>query len=100
MNIISSLHTSLSNGSLLNNFKGLFQSSQQHQRASEEILESTIQANQNIDRVEISSLTGPDEPSLENGLVELQESGLTYTANAKLVKATSAIYDALFRAIA
>ncbi len=99
-----SLTSALSNG-----FQSLFSSGQRHNRASQDILQSTVNAiNENYssngiqDRVTISSLQEniTDSPSLENGLLELSKAGITYNASAKLVTATTSALDSLFEAIA
>lgn len=109
MNILSSLNlgTAFSKNGLFKSFQGLMNSSQQHQKASKEILDSTastlnrssssIQDSVNISGVELNI---SDTPNLEQGILELNQAGLTYTANAKLIKAASSVYDALFRAVA
>ena len=112
MNILSSLNLSsqFGNGGLFNSFKGLFNSSQQFEEASKNILEhtgstlsvsSTSAPMQIEERVEISSLAESNtDSSLEEGIVELNQAGLTYTANARLVKASSSVFDALLRTVA
>ena len=77
--------------------------SQQHKDASQDILDSTRLAMSSVqDSVQLSSVSknSSDSPNLEQGILQLNQAGLTYTANAKLVRATSSVYDALLRAVA
>ena len=77
-------------------------SSQQHQDASQDMLDSTKSAMSAIqDTVHLSSVSqNSDSPNLEQSILQLNQAGITYTANAKLVKASSSIFDALLRAVA
>jgi hypothetical protein len=99
-----SLTAALSNG-----FQSLFSSGQRHNRASQDILQSTVDTiNDNYssssiqDTVSISSMSEniSDSPSLENGILELSKAGITYNASAKLITATNSAFDTLFEAIA
>ena len=107
MNVLSSLNlgTAFSNSGLFKSFQGLMNSFQQHNQAAKEILDSTTAAMSSTSMQDSVSISGvnlniSDSPNLERGILQLNQSGITYTANAKLVKATSSIYDTLFRAIA
>lgn len=107
MNVLSSLNlgTAFSNSGLFKSFQGLMSSSQQHQQATKEIVDSTVaglSGSSMQDPVHVSgvNINISDSPNLEKGILQLHQAGLTYTANAKLVKATSSVYDALFRAVA
>jgi hypothetical protein len=104
MNVLSSLNlaSAFSNSHFFNGFKGLMNSSQQHQDASQDILDGTKSAMSSIqDKVHISSVSqNSDSPNLEQSILQLNQAGITYTANAKLVKASSSIFDALLRAVA
>lgn len=78
-------------------------SSQQHQEASQDILNSTkLAISSSRDSVTLSSVTEniSDSPNLERSVLQLNQAGITYTANARLVRATSSIYDALLRTVA
>ena len=107
MSILSSLNlgTAFSNSGLFKSFQGIDEiPSQQHNQAAKEILDSTTSAMSSSsvqDPVAISNINVniSDSPSLERGILQLNQAGITYTANAKLVKATSSIYDTLFRAV-
>ena len=80
-------------------------SSKQHQKAAQNIVDDTISGLNSTAIRDTASVSGvnitiSEHANLENDVLELNQAGLTYTANARLVKATSTIYDALFRAIA
>jgi hypothetical protein len=105
MNILSSLNmaSTFANSNLFNGFKGMMHSSQQHQEASQDILDSTkLEISSSRDSVTLSSVTEniSDSPNLERSVLQLNQAGITYTANARLVRATSSIYDALLRTVA
>ena len=92
---------------LSNGFFGMFNSSQRHHQASQEILQSTVNAiNSNYtpvqDRVTISSAAEniSDSPNLEKGIMDLSSAGITYNASAKIVTAANSMLDSLFKAIA
>ena len=85
-----SLGTAFSNSGLFKSFQGMMNSSQQHNQAAKEILDSTTSAMSSSsvqDPVSISNINVniSDSPSLERGILQLNQAGITYTANAKLV---------------
>lgn len=104
-------------GALSSGFAGLLNSSEQHHQASKDLM-SGLMSDQNDYRngassvgvtVEISDAYRqrtqdlPDRnllASAESTVASINEAGVTYSASARLVKASSAMVDALFDAIA
>ncbi len=104
-------------GALSSGFAGLLNSSDQHQQASEELLNGHLsrnfdQSGSNGVTVEISheyrqkmhrledGETRLSTASAEDSVASINEAGVTYSASAKIVKASSAMIDAFFDAIA
>ena len=103
-------------GALSSGFSGLLNSSQQHQQASKDLMDGALgdgglgrqHASSGVGvTVEISneyrtleSKNGADLPSVESSVASINEAGITYSASARLVKASSAMIDALFDAVA
>ena len=89
-------------------------SSSKHQQASEDLMQQTQMGMSQQDggvTVSISEAyhdrqTGLDSamtrslPSAESSVASINEAGMTYSASAKLVRATSSMMDALFNAVA
>ena len=104
-------------GALSSGFAGLLNSSEQHHQASKDLM-AGLMSDQNDYRngtanvgvtVEISDAYRqrtqdlPDRnllASAESSIASINEAGVTYSASARLVKASSAMVDALFDAIA
>ena len=103
-------------GALTSGFSGLLNSSQQHQQASKDLMDGAF-SDSGIGRqstsgtvgvtVQISdayrtleSEKGTALPSAESSVASINEAGITYSASARLVKASSAMIDALFDAVA
>jgi len=103
-------------GALTSGFSGLLNSSQQHQQASKDLMDGAFKdgglGRQNGSgsvgvTVEISneyrtleSNNDRNLPSMESSVASINEAGITYSASARLVKASSAMIDALFDAVA
>ena len=102
-------YTAISSG-----FQGLMNSSQQHQQASEDLMG---QAHLDLARQQDHGITVSiseayherlsSNPSLErtprsaeSSVASINEAGITYSASAKLVRASSSMLDALFNAVA
>ena len=104
-------------GALSSGFAGLLNSSEQHHQASKDLM-AGLMSDQNNYRngtssvgvaVEISDAYRqraqdlPDRSllaSAESSVASINEAGVTYSASARLVKASSTMVDALFDAIA
>ena len=104
-------------GALSSGFAGLLNSSEQHHQASKDLM-AGLMNDQNDYRngtssvgvtVEISDAYRqraqnlPDRnllASAESSVASINEAGVTYSASARLVKASSTMVDALFDAIA
>jgi len=101
---------------LSSGFAGLLNSGNQHQEASQDLMNGmTLGTNSEQQGVNVSisqeyhqRLRGSDNtisvertlPSPESSVASINEAGVTYSASARLVKATSAMVDAFFDAIA
>ena len=103
-------------GALTSGFSGLLNSSQQYEQSSKDLMDSAF-GDSGLGRqstsssvgvtVDISneyrtlqSNSGADFPSAESSVASINEAGVTYSASARLVKASSAMIDALFDAVA
>lgn len=92
----------------------MMNSSSRHQQASEDLMQQTqLSLSQQDGGVTVSiseayheRQTGLDStmeralPSAESSVASINEAGMTYSASAKLVRATSSMMDALFNAVA
>ena len=105
-------------GALSSGFAGLLNSSDQHEQASEDLLNGNLGRNfdqsenagvtieisheyhKKMDTINEGVETTLSTPSAENSVASINEAGMTYSASAKLVKASSAMIDAFFDAIA
>lgn len=101
---------------LSSGFAGLLNSGNQHQEASQDLMNGmTLGTNSEQQGVNVSisqeyhqRMRGSDNPisvertlpSPESSVASINEAGVTYSASARLVKATSAMVDAFFDAIA
>ncbi len=102
---------------LSSGFAGLLNSGKQHQEASQDLMngmtlgtnsEQQQGVNVSISQEYHQRLRGSDNtisvertlPSPESSVASINEAGVTYSASARLVKATSAMVDAFFDAIA
>ncbi len=106
-------------GALSSGFAGLLNSSDQHQQASDELLNGglgrnseqsgqlggsgvTVQISHEY-RQKMNDVNGINtnlSTSVEDSVASINEAGVTYSASAKIVKASSAMIDAFFDAIA
>ena len=103
-------------GALSSGFSGLLNSSEQHHQASKDLMAGLMSDQNAYNRpnsvgvtVEISDAYRqrtqdlPDRnllASAESSIASINEAGVTYSASARLIKASSAMADALFDAIA
>ena len=104
-------------GALSSGFSGLLNSSEQHNQASKDLMAGLMNdhnTNHNGSNsvgvtVEISDAYRqktqnlPDRnvlASAESSVASINEAGITYSASARLIKASSTMVDALFDAIA
>ena len=101
-------------GALSSGFSGLLNSSGQHNQASKDLMDGFMGGNQHSPKavgvtVDISNeyhrrvqdLPGRQTlASAESNVATLNEAGVTYSASARLIKATSTMVDALFDAVA
>ena len=104
-------------GALSSGFAGLLSSSEQHHQASKDLMAGLMSDQHNYRNgsssvgvtVEISDAYRqraqelPDRnllASAESSVASINEAGITYSASARLIKASSTMVDALFDAIA
>ena len=101
-------------GALSSGFSGLLNSSEQHHQASKDLMAGFMNDHNNGSNsvgvtVEISDAYRqrtqdlPDRnvlASAESSVASINEAGITYSASARLIKASSTMVDALFDAIA
>jgi hypothetical protein len=111
-------------GALGSGFAGLLNSSDQHHQASQNLLNGmsndllggqtprqddsvgvtvniSAEYHRRIEGIEgIDDIVEYQSSSMESNIASLNEAGVTYSASAKLIKASSAMIDALFDAIA
>ena len=102
-------------GALSSGFSGLLNSSEQHNQASKDLMAGLMSDHNNNGSnsvgvtVEISDAYRqrtqdlPDRnvlASAESSVASINEAGITYSASARLIKASSTMVDALFDAIA
>ena len=101
-------------GALSSGFSGLLNSSEQHHQASKDLMSGLMSDHNNGSNsvgitVEISDAYRqriqdlPDRnvlASAESSIASINEAGITYSASARLIKASSTMVDALFDAIA
>ena len=102
-------------GALSSGFSGLLNSSEQHHQASKDLMAGFMNDHNNngTDTVGVTVQISdayhqraqevPDQnllASAESSVASINEAGVTYSASARLIKASSAMVDALFDAIA
>jgi len=92
----------------------MLNSSNQHRQASEDLLQQTqidlgsqpdlgvtVSISEDYHERQLDSATlDRGYPSPESSVASLNEAGVTYSASAKLVRASSSMLDALFNAVA
>jgi hypothetical protein len=108
-NWAQSSYNALSSG-----FQGMMNSSSRHQQASEDLMQQTQMGLSQQDggvtvsiseayhdrQTDIDSTMARPLLSAESSVASINEAGMTYSASAKLVRATSSMMDALFNAVA
>ena len=108
-NWAQSSYNALSSG-----FQGMMNSSNRHQQASEDLMQQTQMSLSQQDggvtvniseayhdrQANVDSTIARTVPSAESSVASINEAGMTYSASAKLVRASSSMMDALFNAVA